>query len=132
MSHDSEILIGIGIAVIGVAGLDRLWHIHRRRKSETWPTAHGVVTETEVHKGHDNVVLTVRYSYPVEDEPYPIPAEFQKTFPLLRNEKQAQAWAEALDKKHIPVRFDPRNHWRSLLWDSDLEPIVNAHSERLN
>lgn len=71
------------------------------------------------------MILTVRYSYPVPDEPYPIPAEFQKEFLLP---EEAYQWADALDQKGIPVHYDPGNHWKSLLWETDLQPIVEASS----
>jgi hypothetical protein len=130
MSVDSEVKISVVVFILTFAACERAWHAYKRRKSETWPVSYGVVTEASVHKGHAEITLTVRYSYPAQGEPYPVPAEFQKTFSSLRDEPQAERWAEALVQKQIPIRFDPRNQWRSTLWESDLEPIVKAHSDR--
>jgi hypothetical protein len=92
---------------------------------------HGVVDETAVHKGSNEIILTIRYSYSVESEPYPITAEFEKLFPFPRDEENANRWADALSEQKIPVRVDPSNSWRSLLWESDLEAIVLANSSGL-
>ncbi|MGO9306352.1 MAG: hypothetical protein ACLP3R_22060 [Candidatus Korobacteraceae bacterium] len=88
----------------------------------SWPIAYGTVTDVDVSKGIRRSCLTLQYSYPVPDEPYPTPAEFE----IEVVSAEANRWAEALDGKTIPVRVNPENCWKSQLLLSDLEPIVQA------
>jgi hypothetical protein len=98
MQGDWKALAGIVATMTAISGCDWLWRAHKRQKSQAWPISHGIVTETMVHKGGDEIILTVRYSYPVEDEPYPVPAEFQKVFPF-RHFEEAQSWRRRAGSK---------------------------------
>jgi|SRR5262245_42303188 len=107
--------------------LEELWRSHRQGRSQTWPLKSGQVSKASVYEGTDECILTLWYSYSASDEPYPIPAEFQKKFYSL---EEAQRWADALCDKAIPVRVNPANSWKSQLLDSDLELIVMAETPR--
>ncbi len=125
MFHDWKVLVTIAVGMAVVSACERAWRTHRFRKSETWPISQGFVVETSVHQGKHEAVLTICYSYPVPNEPYPIPAEFQKEFVLA---EEANHWADALDQRNVPVHYDPSNRWKSVLWETDLAPIVLANS----
>ncbi len=102
------------------------WSFFHRVSNEnvslSWPIRYGTVTDIDVSKGTRRSTLTLHYSYPVPDEPYPIPAKFEIEVVTA----DALQWAEALDGKTIPVRVNPENSWKSCLLLSDLEPIVQA------
>src|SRR5215469_5331439 len=74
-------------------------------------------------QGEHEARLKMRYFYTLPEQPYPIPAEFWKEF---SRRSEAERWADALFGKTIPVRVDPKNPWKSQLWDSELEAIVTA------
>ena len=116
-------IIGFGVASLALSGLERARRIHKLHQSETWPISYGQINETTVHETKYETTLTLQYSYPAPTEPYPIPAEFRKEFP---SSGDALTWADALNGKAIPVRYNPSNPWKSVLWDSDLQPIVDA------
>jgi hypothetical protein len=113
----------VAAASLAISGLERAWSAYKQRRSGTWPISYGHITKTAVHQSEYESILTLEYSYPVPDEPYPIPGEFLKQFSLP---EQAWAWAEALRDKNIPVRFSPSNAWKSVLVDFDLETVANA------
>jgi hypothetical protein len=116
-------IIGLGIASLALSGLERLRRVYKLHQSETWPISYGQVNETSVHEARYETLLIIQYSYPVPTESYAIPAEFRKEF---SSSQDAWIWAEALNEKAIPVRYNPSNPWKSILWDSDLQPIVDA------
>jgi hypothetical protein len=114
------ILASISFALSGLA---KAYRVSKRRQSETWSTSYGLVTKATVHEMKHESLLRISYSYPVPEEPYPIPSEFEMDFP---SSDEAGMWAEALSGKTIPVRFNPANPWKSVLWDSDLRAVVHA------
>lgn len=103
--------------------LEKYWRLHRQARSQTWPLIYGQVSRAAVFRGKYDATLTLWYSYPAPDEPYPIPAEFQKDFSSV---DEAQLWADVLFDKTVPVRVNPLNSWKSQLWDCDLEAIVKS------
>jgi hypothetical protein len=102
---------------------DKAWHTYRQRRAQAWPISYGQITAVTVHHTKHEFMLKLWYSYPVPDEPYPVPADFQKEFYLV---EEASRWADALCDKTVPVRVDPANSWKSQLLDSDLVTIVEA------
>jgi hypothetical protein len=114
-------VIALFVAILSTA-VGRAWKGYKKRRSEMWPICYGQIDEVTIFHDKYGIILTLNYSYPVPDEPYPIPAEFQMTF---GSADDAEAYADALSKTPIPVRVDPANSWRSQL-DSDLDAIVEA------
>jgi hypothetical protein len=132
MSSSGEWIWAIGIA--GAWGLleyfaGTLWRKRKEVRAQNWPVSYGRITKAAVFHGKHEITLTLSYYYPVADEPYPIPAEFQKEF---YSGEQAQAWADALSDQMIPVRVNPANSWKSVLMDSELENIVRANAAKLS
>ena len=127
ISTDGWEFIACAAVVFLCLVLEELWRFHRQARSQTWPLKFGQVSKAAVHQDKHECTLTLWYSYPASDEPYPIPAEFQKKFYSL---EEAQRWADALCDKAIPVRVNPANSWKSQLLDSDLELIVIAATPR--
>jgi hypothetical protein len=122
------------LSVIGIAGawaifewlLGTAWRNRKQAGAHSWPVVIGRITKATVFSGKHDVTLTLSYSYPVTDEPYPIPAEFEREF--YRTE-DAQAWADALDDQMIQVHVNPKNAWKSLLLDSELEGMVKSSAK---
>jgi hypothetical protein len=114
------VIVGLGFLL---SLLERAWRAHMERRSQVWSMSFGQITKVAVHQTKYEAILTIWYSHPVPNEPYPIPAEFQKTFLLI---EEANRWADALSNATIPVRFDPSNPWRSQLWESELKSKVEA------
>lgn len=127
ISTDGLALVACVVIVVVYSIVEKFWHTHKRVRSQTWPLRFAQVTKAAVFEDRHEATLTLWYSYPVPDEPYPIPAQFQKAF---SSRHEAQHWADALSDKTIPVHVDPANSWKSELWDSDLEPIVVAAARR--
>ena len=127
ISRNGWAFIACMVIVLLSSLIEKYWQLHRRVRSQTWPLRFGQVTRAAVFEGKHEVILTLWYSYPVPDEPHPIPAEFQKEFLSI---DEAQRWADALSDKDIPVHVNPANSWKSELWDSDLETIVMAATSR--
>lgn len=114
------ILAAISFALSGIA---KAWRAFKRQQSETWSTSYALVTKATVHEMKHESLLSISYSYPVPGEPYPIPAEFEMDF---SSPDEAGKWAEALSGQTILVRFNPANPWKSVLWESDLQTVVQA------
>ena len=98
-------------------------------RAQNWPVSYGRITKAAVFHRKNEITLTLSYYYPVADEPYPIPAEFEKEF---HSGEQAQAWADALNDQMIPVRVNPANSWKSVLMDSELESVVRANTGKFS
>jgi hypothetical protein len=119
------------LSIVGLAAawaifewlLGTVWRNRKQAGAHSWPVAIGRITKATVFSGKHDVTLTLSYAYPVADEPYPIPAEFEKEF--YRTE-DAQAWADALGDQMVPVHVNPKNSWKSLLLDSELEVMVKS------
>jgi hypothetical protein len=124
MRWSNPTVIAVAVAVACVA-IGWAWDAYKKRRSQTWPICQGQVNEAKIFHDKYGITLTLNYSYPAPDEPYPIPAEHQMT---LGSEEAAERYADALSNKVIPVRVDPTNSWRSQLWNSDLDAIVEANS----
>ena len=132
MSSSGEWIWAIGIA--GAWGLfeyfaGTLWRKRKEVRAQNWPVSYGRITKEAVFHRKNEITLTLSYYYPVADEPYPIPAEFEKQF---YSSEQAQAWADALNDQMIPVRVNPANSWKSVLMDSELESVVRANTGKLS
>jgi len=106
-----------------VAGVKAAWHAYLHRISEHWPAVYGTCTLAEVSGKNDNFHLRLLYSYNAPGERYADSGEFQKDF---TDEDEAQTWADALREKTIPVRYNPTKPGKSVLWDSELEAIVEG------
>jgi hypothetical protein len=113
----------IATVAILVAGVKAAWHAYLHRLSQHWPTVYGTCTLAEVSGKNDNFHLRLLYSYNAPGERYADSGESQKDF---SGEDEAQAWAEALREKTIPVRYNPTKPGKSVLWDSELEAIVEG------
>jgi hypothetical protein len=116
------LIIAAGVVVLSVA--EQLVRRYKQRRSQSWATLSAQITQATIHEGKHDWTLTLQYSYTVPDEPYPIPTEYQKQF---YDEEEAKRWADALRDKHVPVRVDPANPWRSQLSESDLKLIAGWH-----
>lgn len=123
ISLDWKAVIGIAAFLFLNEQFEKLWRRYRQSRAQIWPVTVGRVLEAAVFRGKHEVTLTLRYSYAIPDEPYPIPAEFQKQF---LSPSEAELWADALSGQPIPVRVNPKNVWKSQLWDSELEAIVTS------
>lgn len=130
MSSDGKVLTAIFAGMLFISACEWAWRARRLRKSQNWLLVQALVTETAIHKDKHALTLIIRFSYSVPDEPYPVPAEFRKSFPP-GYDQEIERWSEALDQKQVPARVDPSNHWRSTLWESDLKTIVLANSAEL-
>ena len=118
-----HLTVGGGTAWILVKVAWNIFHkVGKEKVCLSWPIRYGTVTDVDVSKGMRRSSLTLHYSYPVPDEPYPIPAKCE--FEVVTAD--ALRWAEALDGKAIPVRVNPEKSGQSQLLLSDLEPIVQA------
>jgi len=119
-------IIGVGAAWALLEWLlGTVWRNRNQARVHTWPVAFGRITKAAVFTGKQDITLTLSYTYAVAEEPYPIPAEFEKGF--YRTE-DAQAWADALVEQMVPVHVNPKNCWKSRLLDSELEAIVKARA----
>ncbi len=118
---DWRIVLACAVLVCLYALFERYWRLYRQARASTWAVVTGQVLEATTFEDKYETTLTLRYSYHVPDEPEPVLSEFQKQF---YDVTEAERWADALCDKFIPVRVNPRNPWRSQLWDSELKGIV--------
>ena len=123
LMHDGWTFLGAAIFVFLSDRFLKYWRRRTQARADTWPVTTGQVSETAVSQGEHEARLKMRYYYTLPEQPYPIPAEFWKEF---SRRSEAERWADALFGKTIPVRVDPKNPWKSQLWDSELEAIVTA------
>jgi hypothetical protein len=65
------------------------WRRRREWRAASWPVSYGQVTKAVIYRGKNEITLTFSYTYPVTDEPYPIPAKSAKDFYAS---DEAQAW----------------------------------------
>ena len=100
-----------------------MWHAYLHRRSEHWPSVYGTCTLAGVNKDNDRFDLKVLYSYHAPGERYADAGEFHKDF---TDEVEAGRWADGLTEKAIPVRYNPTKSGQSILWDSELEGVVNG------
>jgi hypothetical protein len=111
-----------GLALsLGAAALTKVVREYQRRRSETWPTSHGRIASASVEESESQVKLKADYTYSVGSESYA--GKFKKNFTDV---DEANAWAEALDGMQVAIRYDPDKPSRSRIWESDLQPIVQA------
>lgn len=108
-------------AAFAVATLQRVWKSYQHHRGETWPISYGRILSTAVETQGNAVVLKAPYSYRVGNESYG--ATFRKIF---SDSDQANSWDKALTGKEVPVRYDPNKPSRSLVWESDLQPMVQS------
>ena len=108
-------------AGVAVATLQKIWSSHQRHRGESWPISYGHVLSTNAETQNNIATLKVSYSYRVGSESYG--GMFKKTF---RDSDEADAWKNALAGKQVPVRYAPGKPSRSLLAESDLQPIIQA------
>ena len=109
------------IAAIVAAGVQRSWGSWRGRRTASWPITYGEILYASSDTKNKNVLLTVRFRYRIDNEPYS--GSFKKSF---EDEDEAERWAGALRGKQVTVHYDPQKPSRSDLLASDLEPIVRA------
>src|SRR2546430_6071826 len=111
-----------GLALsLGAAGLTKVVREYQRRRSETWPTSHGRIASASVEETESQTKFQADYTYSVGTESYA--GKFKKTFTDI---DEANAWAEALHGVQVAIRYDPDKPSRSRIWESDLQPIVQA------
>jgi hypothetical protein len=115
-------LIGLAMG-LAAAALQKIWRSYLDRRSETWPVVYGRIDRVEVDadSDHKRNKLKCFYSYKVGSETFV--ASFQKVF---ESANEAEAWAAALAKKQVAVRYDPDKPSRSRLREVDLVPLVQA------
>lgn len=101
--------------------MQRLWRNYLDRRSETWPISYGRIDRVSVNSEQKRTKFKCHYSYKVGTESFV--GSFQKNFEVA---DEAEAWADALNKKQVAVRYDPSNSSRSQLREVDLEPLVQA------
>lgn len=113
-------LAGLSGAFV-LAAVQKAWHGYQQRRSETWPISYGRIDSASVDSQEKKTKLTLRYTYRVAADTFT--GSFRKTFD---HPDEGNAWAEALDKKQVAVRYDPGNPSSSQLREADLEPMVKA------
>ena len=113
-------LFGLAVA-FAVAGVQRFWRGYLDRRSETWPISYGRIERVNVDTQDKKTKIKCYYIYKVGNESFT--GSFQKT---CEDADEGNAWADALAKKQVAVRYDPGNPSRSQLREVDLEPIVQA------
>lgn len=109
------------VAAFGLATLQRAWKSYQQRRGETWPISYGRILSTGVETQGNAVVLKAPYSYRVANQAYG--ATFKKVF---SDSDEAKSWEKALAGKEVPVRYDPNKPSRSVIWESDLQPMVQS------
>jgi hypothetical protein len=111
-----------GLALsLGAAALTKIVREYQRRRSETWPTSQGQITRASAEETDSQVKLQADYTYSIGGGSYA--GKFKKTFTDV---EEANAWAEALHGVQVVIRYDPDKPSRSRIWESDLQPIVQA------
>ena len=106
---------------LGAAALTKAVREYQRKRSETWPISYGRIASATADESDSHVTLKADYSYSVGNESYG--GTFKKIF---ANVDEANAWAEALRGLQVAVRYDPDKPSRSRVWESDLQPMVQA------
>jgi len=119
-THWNGDLVGL-TASFALAAAQKVWREYRQRRGETWPISYGHIHHVTVDDKGQKTKITIAYSYRVGSESFA--GTLQKTFD---DRDEANAWADALDKKQVAVRYDPEKPSRSQLPEADLEPIVRA------
>ena len=117
-------LFGLAVA-FSVAAAQKMWRGYLDRRSETWPISYGRIDRVSVDENDKGMKIRCTYSYSVGTERFT--GQFQKKF---EGSEEGHAWADALDKKQVAVRYDPDNPSRSQLREVDLEPLVQAAAPR--
>ncbi len=113
-------LFGLAVA-FSVAAAQKMWRGYLDRRSETWPISYGRIDRVSVDEQDKGTKVRCTYSYSVGAERFT--GQFQKKF---EGSEEGSAWADAVDKKQVAVRYDPGNPSRSQLREVDLEPLVQA------
>jgi hypothetical protein len=113
-------LLGLLVA-FSVAAAQRMWRGYLDRRSETWPISYGRIDRVSVDEHDKGTKVRCTYSYSVGTERFT--GQFQKRF---EGSEEGNAWADAVDKKQVPIRYDPGNPSRSQLREVDLEPLVQS------
>ncbi len=108
-------------ASLALAGLQRAFRSYQRRRSETWPISYGRILSASADEKDKSIILKAAYGYSANSQSYG--GTFKKTFTDL---DEADGWAEALRGKQVAIRYDPNKPSRSQVWESDLEPMVQA------
>src|SRR5512141_2774375 len=115
-------LVGLA-AGFAAAGVQKLWRGYRERRSDTWPISYGTIDRVDVVTEQKKNKVKFFYRYGVGSESFT--GSFEKSFEVTDD---GVAWANALDRKQVPVRYDPANPSRSQLREIDLVPMVQAAS----
>jgi len=119
----------LGLGAFAIAGAQSAWHAFRRWESEDWTNVDGQVTLAEVTKKHDQFRLRLLYWYrpPGQKETSngEYTGEYTKDFD---DEATATQWATQLRDGTIRVHCNPSKPDDSLLWDSDLQAVVDGIS----
>jgi hypothetical protein len=101
----------------------RAWRFHRLRRSILWPVSDGVPSKIVSEQRGTKLALKIFYSYRVYDEPNPLVGKFEKYFSVAN---EAQLWAAALRQQTLIVHYNPKKHWQSVLWESELNAAVRS------
>ncbi|MGH9642334.1 MAG: hypothetical protein ACRD3Q_07895 [Terriglobales bacterium] len=117
----------LGLGAFAIAGAQSAWHAFRRWESEDWTTVDGQVTLTEVTKKHDQFRLRLLYWYKVPGQKEASNGEYTKDFDD-DDETTATQWTTQLRDSTIRVHCNPSKPDDSLLWDSDLQAVVDGRS----
>jgi len=111
-----------GLAVgFSIAAAQKLWRGYLDRRSETWPVSYGRIDRVSVDSQDKGTKVRCTYTYSVGTERFT--GQFQKRF---EDSEGGNAWADAVDKKQVAVRYDPGNSSRSQLREADLAPLLQA------
>ena len=113
-------LVGLVVS-LGAAALAKVVSEYQRRRSETWPISYGRIASASADESNGQVALIADYTYSVGTESYA--GKFKKIFTDV---DEANAWAEALHAVQVAIRYDPDKPSRSRIWESDLQPMVQA------
>src|SRR5258708_6929079 len=113
-------LFGLVVA-LSVAATQKMWRGYLDRRSETWPLSYGRIDRVSVDLQDKGTKVRCTYSYSVGTERFT--GQFKKQF---EDSEEGNAWAEAVDKKQVQVRYDPGNPSRSQLREADLEPLIQS------
>ena len=113
-------LVGLALS-LGAAALTKAVREYQRRRSETWPLSYGRIASASADESDSQVKLIAGYIYSVGSDSYA--GKFKKIFTDV---DEANAWAEALRGVQVGIRYDPDKPSRSRIWESDLQPIVQA------
>jgi len=117
----------LALGAFAIAGAQSAWHAFRRWESEDWTTVDGQVTLAEITEKHDQFRLRLLYWYKLPGQTYGSDGEYTKNFDK-DDEATATQWATRLRDSTIRVRYNPSKPHDSLLWDSDLQAVVDGGS----